>query len=172
MPYKRFDIVIDAFNRMGLPLKIVGNGRARSELERQAGPTIEFLGHVTDEEKHHLFSHCRAAIFPAEDDFGIAQVEVQAAGRPVIALEAGGALDTVVDGITGIFFQPQTEDGVVAAVRRFNQMEFSSTEITRRAARYSRSRFEREISEFVERFIVERREVAMGQLAEAAATWN
>lgn len=172
VPYKRFDIAIDAFNRLGLPLKIVGNGRARADLERQAGPTIEFLGNVSDDEKHHLFSHCRAAVFPAEDDFGIAQVEVQAAGRPVIALAAGGALDTVVDGVTGVLFQPQTPDGIVAAVRRFEATEFSAAEIADRAARFSRARFECEVSTFVEKFIVSRQEQIDSPMVEAAGSWN
>ena len=172
VPYKRFDIAIDAFNQLGLPLKVVGTGRARADLERQAGPTIEFLGHVTDDEKHHLFSHCRAAIFPAEDDFGIAQVEVQAAGRPVIALAAGGALDTVIDAVTGVLFEPQTADGVIDAVRRFNSLEFSGPEIAERAARFSRGRFEREVREFVEKFIVDTRGEIAGQTLGATTTWN
>ena len=171
VPYKRFDIAIDAFNRLGLPLKIVGNGRARAALERQAGPNIEFLGNVSDEEKHHLFAHCRAAIFPAEDDFGIAQVEAQAAGRPVIALSAGGALDTVVDGFSGVLFRPQSADGLIAAVRRFETLEFSGTAIAENAAKFSRGRFEREIREFVERFMVERHEHVDAELVGAAA-WS
>jgi glycosyltransferase involved in cell wall biosynthesis len=171
VPYKRFDIVIDAFNALGLPLKVVGTGRARADLERRAGPTIEFLGFVSDEEKHHLFSRCKAAIFPAEDDFGIAQVEVQAAGRPVIALGAGGALDTVVDGVTGVLFQPQTPDGVIAAVRRFETLEFLPGEITARAERFSRDRFEREITRIVDRHLVERKDRTRS-IAEATFSWN
>ena len=171
VPYKRFDVAIEAFNQLGLPLKIVGNGRARAGLERMAGRNIEFLGNVTDEEKHHLFAHCRAAIFPAEDDFGIAQVEVQAAGRPVISLAAGGALDTVTDGVTGVLFRPQSAEGVIAAVRRFETLEFSGTTIAESASRFSRDRFEREIREFVERFMVEQSEPVEGELV-GATTWS
>ena len=171
VPYKRFDIVIDAFNVLGLPLKVVGTGRARPELERRAGPTIEFLGFVSDEEKHRLFSRCKAAIFPAEDDFGIAQVEVQAAGRPVIALGAGGALDTVVDGVTGVLFQPQTPEGVIAAVRRFETLEFSPNEITARAERFSRDRFEREIARVVDSHLVEWKDRSRS-ITEATFSWN
>jgi glycosyltransferase involved in cell wall biosynthesis len=172
VPYKRFDIAIDAFNTLGLPLKIIGSGRAREDLERRAGPTIEFLGFVSEEEKRRLFARCRAAIFPAEDDFGIAQVEVQAAGRPVIALGAGGALDTVVDGVTGILFQPQTPEGVIEAVRRFETIDFSTNEIVRRAKRFSRARFERDIARIVDRSIHERTAQAVRPTTEATVSWN
>jgi glycosyltransferase involved in cell wall biosynthesis len=171
VPYKRFDIVIDAFNQLGLPLKVIGIGRAREDLERRAGPGIEFLGFVSDDEKHHVFSRCKAAIFPAEDDFGIAQVEVQAAGRPVIALGAGGALDTVADGVTGILFQPQTVDGVIEAVRRFESLTFSSGEISARVERFSRGRFEREIAQIVERHFADR-DIRTQSIAEATFSWN
>jgi glycosyltransferase involved in cell wall biosynthesis len=97
VPYKRLDVVVEAFARTGRPLKVVGEGRDRAALERLAGPSVQFLGRVSDEEKNALYAHCRATIFPAEDDFGIAQVEAQAAGRPVLAYRAGGALETVVE---------------------------------------------------------------------------
>lgn len=175
VPYKRFDIVIDAFNTLGLPLKIVGDGRARVELERRAGPTIEFLGAVSDQEKYRLYARCQAAIFPAEDDFGIAQVEVQAAGRPAIALAAGGALDTVIDGVTGVLFQPQTPEALAQAVRHAEGLVFSPAEIVRNAERFSRPRFEREISGFVaDRTAEWRGQSARSsrQLVEAVTTWN
>ena len=172
VPYKRFDIAIDAFNTLGLPLKIIGSGRAREDLERRASRNIEFLGFVSEEEKRHHFARCKAAIFPAEDDFGIAQVEVQAAGRPVIALRAGGALDTVVDGMTGVLFQPQTPEGVIEAVRRFETIAFSSDEIVRRAKRFSRARFEREIARIVDRSLAERTAQPVRPTTEADVSWN
>lgn len=174
VPYKRFDIAIDAFNTLGLPLKIVGDGRARAELERRAGPTIEFLGAVSDEEKYRLYARCRAAIFPAEDDFGIAQVEVQSTGRPAIALAAGGALDSVIDGVTGVLFEPQTAEALAQAVRRAEGLAFSPAEIVRNAERFSRTRFEREISEFVASRVAEWRGRSghSSQQLEAATTWN
>lgn len=171
VPYKRFDIAIEAFSRLKLPLKIIGDGRARADLERQAGPNVEFVGTVSDDEKHYLFSHCRAAVFPAEDDFGIAQVEVQAAGRPVIALAAGGALETVEDGITGVLFQPQTPDGIIDAVRRFEALEFSENEIVRRAQRFSRARFENEVTRFVEKYLPQQQNLSTSS-EKAAASWN
>jgi glycosyltransferase involved in cell wall biosynthesis len=149
VPYKRFDIAIAAFNELGLPLTIIGDGRARAELERMSAPNVRFVGAVSEHEKLRLFAHCRAAIFPAEDDFGIAQVEVQAAGRPVIALARGGALDTVIDGVTGVLFSPQSVDGIIAAVQRFQHITFSTDAILRHARRFDSARFEREIEQFV-----------------------
>ncbi len=153
VPYKRFDLAIEAANELAFPLKIIGDGRARAELEEMAGPTVEFLGRVSDDERNRLFARCRAAIFPAEDDFGIGQVEVQAAGRPVIAFDRGGAQETVIDGETGVLFSPQTTDGLIDAIRRFEALTFSTESIAWHAQQFSRDRFEREIREFVsERF--------------------
>lgn len=149
VPYKRFDIAIEAANRLAIPLKIIGDGRARAELESIAGPTVEFLGRVDDAERNRLFAQCRAAIFPAEDDFGIGQVEVQAAGRPVIAFDRGGAQETVLDGETGVLFFPQTADGLVDAIRRFERRTFSTDRIVHHAEQFSRARFEREIRDFL-----------------------
>lgn len=149
VPYKRFDIAIEAANRLAIPLKIIGDGRARAELEAIAGPTVEFLGRVDDAERNRLFAQCRAAIFPAEDDFGIGQVEVQAAGRPVIAFDRGGAQETVLDGETGVLFSPQTADGLVDAIRRFEQLTFSTDRIVQHAEQFSRARFEQEIRDFL-----------------------
>jgi glycosyltransferase involved in cell wall biosynthesis len=149
VPYKRFDIAIEAANRLGIPLKIIGDGRARAELEAMAGPTVEFLGRVDDAERNRLFARCRAAIFPAEDDFGIGQVEVQAAGRPVIAFDRGGAQETVRDGVTGVLFSPQTADGLISAIGRFESLTFSTDQVVEHAEQFSRARFEREIREFV-----------------------
>ncbi len=150
VPYKRFDIAIEAANRLAIPLKIIGDGRARAELKAMAGPTVEFLGRVSDAERNRLFAQCRAAIFPAEDDFGIGQVEVQAAGRPVIAYDRGGAQETVRDGETGVLFSPQTPDGMIDAIRRFEQLTFSSDTIVQHARQFSRARFEKEIRAFVD----------------------
>uniref|UniRef100_A0A831TD24 Glycosyltransferase n=1 Tax=Thermorudis peleae TaxID=1382356 RepID=A0A831TD24_9BACT len=141
----------------GLPLKIVGEGRDRAALMAQAGPTIEFLGQVPEDEKFHLYARCRAAVFPAEDDFGIAQVEVQAAGRPAIALARGGALDTVVDGVTGVLFPDQTVESLIEAVRRFERLHFSTGDIVRQARRFSRARFKEEMRDLIERELEARR---------------
>ena len=150
VPYKRFDLAIAACNQLRLPLRIVGSGRDREALEATAGPTIQFLGRVDDEELRRLYARCRAAIFMSEDDFGIAQVEAQAAGRPVIALGAGGALDTVRDGETGILVREQTVESLGEALRRFETIRFSSEKSIAHAATFSRARFERDLTALVD----------------------
>lgn len=150
VPYKRLDIVVDAFNRSGLPLRIVGRGRDREALERRAGSNITFLGGVSDAEKERLYARCRATIFPAEDDFGIAQVEAQAAGRPVIAFQAGGALETVRDGVTGIFFDAQTPEAVQGAVERLERTHFDAEAIRAHARTFDAAVFRRSIATYVD----------------------
>lgn len=145
VPYKRFDIAIEACNRLRLPLWIVGDGRDRRALESLAGPTVRFLGRVSDTELRHLYAHCRAALFMSEDDFGIAQVEAQAAGRPVVALAAGGAFDTVIDGATGVLVREQTVESLIEALRRFDALSFDTQRIAEHAQQFSRERFERDI---------------------------
>jgi glycosyltransferase involved in cell wall biosynthesis len=149
VPYKRLDIVIEAFNRLGVPLKIVGRGRQRSRLAALAGPNIEFLGPVSQDELRRLYSRCRALIWPEASDFGIAPVEVQASGRPVIAYAAGGALETVVGGKTGVFFHQQTPAALIAAVQSFETREFDPAVIRRHAEQYDIAVFLRRMSEFI-----------------------
>jgi glycosyltransferase involved in cell wall biosynthesis len=149
VPYKRFDLAIAACNALQLPLWIVGDGRDRKALQDQAGPTVRFLGRVSDDELRLLYARCRAAVFMSEDDFGIAQVEAQAAGRPVIALAAGGAYDTVIDGETGILVPRQETQSLIEAFARFDRVTFDSDRILTHAARFSRERFERELTALV-----------------------
>lgn len=117
--YKRPDIAIEAFKRNGKKLVVIGEGEEKAKLERECGENITFLGSTPFSELKHHFARCKALIFPGEEDFGIVPVEVQAAGRPVIAYGKGGALDTVVDGKTGILFKPSTTEGLMAAIDRF-----------------------------------------------------
>jgi glycosyltransferase involved in cell wall biosynthesis len=114
--YKRIDVAVEAFNRLGLPLRIVGDGPDRAELARHAGPQISFLGHQPDKEVARMLSECRALVFPGREDFGITLLEANASGRPVIAFRGGGALDIVLDGVTGTFFDAQTPESLVEAV--------------------------------------------------------
>jgi glycosyltransferase involved in cell wall biosynthesis len=150
VPYKRFDLAIAACNALNLPLWIVGDGRDREALEAQAGPTVRFLGRVSDDELRGLYARSRASIFMSEDDFGIAQVESQAAGRPVIALAAGGAVDTVVDGVTGIHVRAQTVESLIEAFARFERANFETDRLVAHARSFSRERFERELVELIE----------------------
>ncbi|MCX2727839.1 glycosyltransferase [Thermomicrobium sp. 4228-Ro] len=168
--YKRLDLVIEACNQLHLPLKIVGDGRARAALERLAGPTVQFLGAISDEEKFWLYARCRAAIFPAEDDFGIAQVEVQAAGRPAIALARGGARETVIDGVTGILFPEQSVDALVAALRRFEHLHLDSETIRRHAQRFRPERFKAEFTDVVRATLAVR--TSPHRRREALVPWN
>jgi glycosyltransferase involved in cell wall biosynthesis len=139
--YKRIDLAIEAFNRLGQRLIIIGDGPDRVRLEAMAGPTISFLGRITDGEIDHYLARCRALIFPGLEDFGIAAVEAQACGRPVIAFAGGGALETVIPGETGLFFEEQTADGLLEAVRRSGTVNWSAERIRANALKFSREVF-------------------------------
>ena len=119
IPYKRIDLAVEAFTKIGAPLRIVGSGRDEKELRAMAGRNITFLGRLSDQEAREQLAGCRAFIFPGEEDFGIAPVEAQAAGKPVIAYGAGGALASVLPGQTGVFFQQQTPQALANAVTNF-----------------------------------------------------
>ncbi|KAA9009429.1 glycosyltransferase [Histidinibacterium aquaticum] len=120
--YKRPDLAIEAFTRLGKPLVVIGGpDKAGRALARKAGRNVRFLGRVSDDKLRRYFAACRALIFPGEEDFGILPVEVMASGRPVIAYGKGGALDTVIDGETGMHFHEQTVDALVDAVTRFEE---------------------------------------------------
>jgi glycosyltransferase involved in cell wall biosynthesis len=150
IPYKRIDVAVEAFGLLGLPLKIVGDGRDRTRLEAMAKPNVEFLGRLPDHEVEQLLSRCRAFVFPGEEDFGIAPVEAQAAGRPVIAYAAGGALETVVEGVTGLFFREQTAESLAEAVAAFDERAFDSTVIRRHAEGFDRESFKSKLGALVD----------------------
>jgi len=146
VPYKRIDLAVQAFTKLGLPLKIVGDGRDRQALKRLAGPTVEFLGFVRDDAAvRRLMAGCKAFVFPGEEDFGLTPVEALSAGRPVIAYAAGGALDTVVDGQTGVLFREATPDSLAQAVRRIEALTFDRALLRAEAERFSVPRFQREL---------------------------
>jgi glycosyltransferase involved in cell wall biosynthesis len=153
IPYKRVDLAVEAFNRLGpgWRLKIVGDGRDRAALQARAKPNVEFLGRLPDDAVRDLMARCRAFLFPGLEDFGIAPVEAPAAGRPVVAYAGGGALDTVRDGETGVLFAPQTVEALAEAVRRCADLRWDPTAIRTHAERFSEARFERELSDYVER---------------------
>lgn len=159
IPYKKADLVISTFNKLGLPLKIAGDGPERKKLEKMAKKNVEILGYVDDEKLIELLSHCRAFVFPAEEDFGIAPVEAMASGRPVIAYGRGGALETVVEGETGLFFQKQTTDSLILTVKRFAKFEksFDPQKSIERAKKFSVERYKGEWKEFIEKSLLEYR---------------
>lgn len=148
-PYKRVDLAIQACNRLGLPLKVAGDGPQFGRLVRLAGPTVEMLGKVAEEDLPRLYAGCRAFLMPQEEDFGIAPLEAQAAGRPVLAYAAGGALETIVDGVTGAYFTEQTPDSLCRALRGFEKADLSPQACRDNALRFSRERFARELDETV-----------------------
>jgi len=141
IPYKRIDLAVQACNRLGLPLRIAGAGRDRAALEAMAGPTVTFLGRVPDEDLPGLLSRCKAFIFPGHEDFGIAPLEAQASGRPVIAYKAGGALDTVVEGETGTFFSDATVDALSEALESFAADAVDPQACRKNAERFSVENF-------------------------------
>ncbi|MBX3065270.1 MAG: glycosyltransferase [Anaerolineae bacterium] len=150
IPYKRIDLAVQACTQLGLPLLVAGAGRDREKLEAMAGPTVKFLGRVPDADLPDLMARCKAFIFPGLEDFGIAPVQAQAAGRPVIAFRGGGALDTVIPGITGEFFDQQTVESLSAVLRSFDVSHYDSAVIRPIALKFDRSVFRQQLSEFVE----------------------
>jgi glycosyltransferase involved in cell wall biosynthesis len=158
VPYKKIDIAIEAFNRLRLPLKIVGEGPLRTRWEKLAQPNIEFLGWLNDDDLAVLYRHCQALVFPGEEDFGITPLEAQASGRPVIAYGRGGVLETVmplnsgnITPPTGIFFSQPSVEGLLEAVELYqrHRERFEPGTIRRHAAKFSGERFKAEISDYI-----------------------
>jgi glycosyltransferase involved in cell wall biosynthesis len=137
-PYKRIDLAIEAFNRNRKQLLIIGSGQDETRLRAMAGPNIHFAGWLNAEQLRWNYARCQALIFPGEEDFGIVPLEVMSAGRPVIAFRRGGALETVEDGKTGVFFEHQTPDDLLLALDRLEGMRFDPAQIRQHAARFSR----------------------------------
>ena len=144
--YKRLDLAIQAANRCRFPLVVFGDGPERARLERLAGPTVTFIGSVSTKQLAALLGQTRAFLFPGVEDFGILPVEVQASGRPVIALAKGGALETVRSGETGLLYEDNSVEGLVDAVQRFELETFDAELCRKNALRFDRKRFEEEMS--------------------------
>jgi len=157
VPYKRFDLLVETANALSLPLKIAGSGQDTARLKRMAGPSVEFLGYVPDEYIPALYCSARALLFPQLEDAGVAPLEAQACGTPVIALGKGGALDTVVEGKTGLFFEEQTVQSLQDALQRFDHMKFDPQIIRTHAQAFSSNRFRSQISSTVENVLATRR---------------
>lgn len=157
LPYKRVDLVVDAATRGGIGLDVVGIGPALADLRRRAGPTVRFLGRLPDVEVTELFEGCRAFCLPGVEDFGIAPVEANAAGKPVVAFAGGGALETVSEGVTGTFFGQHSVDAVLAAIGRADAISTAPEEIARQAARFSRETFRRRLTSVLAGAIAARR---------------
>ena len=151
VPHKRLDVVVEAFSQLKLPLKVIGEGPERERLQGRAGQNIEFLGYQSEESVARLLNSARGFVCAAEEDFGIAMVEAQAAGCPVIAYRGGGALETVVEGRTGLFFNEQSAESLIEAVGRFQDSYhcFHTDVLVGHAQRFSKARFQQLFQEFV-----------------------
>lgn len=150
VPYKRFDLAVEAANQLQAPLTIVGSGPDTERLKKLAGPTVKFVGRVSDKELVHLAQTAKGFLFPNEEDFGISAVEALAAGTPVIAYAKGGALDIVQDGETGVLFKEQTVESLVAAMKRFEALSFLPATLHRKAKRFDKSLFDTKILKVVQ----------------------
>jgi glycosyltransferase involved in cell wall biosynthesis len=157
--YKRVDVVIRAFNKLGRRLVVIGDGPETQGLRKLAGPTVEIIGWQNSETLARHYSRCRALIFAADEDFGIVPVEAMSAGRPVIAYRRGGALETVNPGVTGLFFDRQEPEALVGAVERFEEIEpnFDSRRISASAQAFSREVFKNRITASIDGVLAARR---------------
>jgi glycosyltransferase involved in cell wall biosynthesis len=149
--YKRIDLAVDTFSRSGKRLVVAGTGEEVADLKRRAAPNVEFVGRTSDDQFRSLLQGCRALVFPGEEDFGIVPVEAMACGRPVIAYASGGALETVVDGTTGLFFHEQTIAALEDAIARFERQEtaFAVEDIRNHAALFEKSAFKEKFADLI-----------------------
>jgi glycosyltransferase involved in cell wall biosynthesis len=150
VPYKRLDLAVSAAAMTGKPLKVVGTGVDLDRLKRLAGPDTKFLGRVDDRELKQLYRRCQALIFPGEEDFGLTPLEAMASGRPVIAYRAGGALETVIDGETGLFFDEQTVTSLAAVMQNFIPENFRTQRLREWAGSFDKEQFKQKLGAFME----------------------
>ncbi len=155
VPYKRVDLAIAACRKLGRKLVIIGDGVERARLEKlAAGGDVEFRGKASDADVAEAMAKCRAFLFPAEEDFGIVAVEAMAAGRPVLAFGRGGAMDSVIDGETGLFFKEQTADALADAITRAEAIAFSPARIAAHAESFSKDVFKRTIKTRIDALLI------------------
>lgn len=150
VPYKRFDIVVEVFNRLRWPLKIFGTGPEGDSLRRRAHSNIEFVGRISDKEKAEFLRHSRAFIHPQVEDLGITPIESMASGRPVIAFGIGGATETIVEGATGVFFRNQSWESLLDAIIHFEKGVWNASVIRAHAEQFHRQIFQKSLKQFVE----------------------
>jgi len=152
VPHKRIDLLIQAFSKLKLPLVVVGDGPEMPRLQKMASPNVKLLGYVSDEKVAQLLGKARAFVCTAEEDFGIAIVEAQAAGCPVLAFGRGGALETVVEGETGLFFEEQATGSLIEGIQQIERRysDFQIEHLVHNAQKYNKERFLAEFARFVE----------------------
>lgn len=151
IPYKRFDLIVEAFNKLGLPLHVVGTGPELSKLKKMAKENIKFLGNISNEELREEYKNAKALIYPQIEDFGIVPLEAMASGTPVIALAKGGALETVKEKISGVFFEEQNVNALIKAVEKFKKMKFEPAKVAKSVQEFSSARFKAELLHLIER---------------------
>ncbi|MEM8858529.1 MAG: glycosyltransferase [Chloroflexota bacterium] len=157
VPYRRLDLLIEAFNKLKKPLFIAGSGRDRERLESLANSNVNFLGFVSDEELPKVIARAKAFIWPGEEDFGIAPIQAMAAGRPVIAYAAGGALDTVLPNKTGVLFNEQTVACMIEAVNHFESLTWQIDQIIEHAEKFDTELFKKQLNDFIDKKFLEHR---------------
>ncbi len=147
--YKKVDLAISAFNKLGYQLKIVGTGRELNKLKKMAGKNIKFLGHVPERNLPKIYNGSKALIMPQEEDYGIVALEAQNYGIPVIAYKKGGVLDTVIDGETGVFFKKQDQQALIEAILKFEKIKFDTANLVQNAKRFSKEQFSQNFAKIV-----------------------
>jgi glycosyltransferase involved in cell wall biosynthesis len=148
--YKRIDLAVQAFNQLSIPLIVAGDGAELKALKKMANSNIRFVGRVSEEQKADLYRRCRGFVFPGEEDFGITPVEAQSYGKPVIAFGRGGAVETVIDGVTGIHFKEQTVDSLIKAVNKAENMKFDPHKIRENALTFDKTVFKEKLESFIQ----------------------
>jgi len=154
--YKRADLAVRAFNEMKLKLVVIGGGEMLNEIRRIAGPTVTILGSQRFDVLQHHYARCRALIFPGEEDFGMVPVEAMASGRPVVAFKQGGATETVVEGVSGVFFAEQTVEAIIDAVKRLAEINLDPQNIADHAQQFGREQFLKKVRAHIDGLLAER----------------
>ncbi len=153
VPYKKFDLLVETFNELGLTLKIAGSGPDLKKLKKMASATagnVEILGYVDDKKLTDLYANCKGFLFPQMEDAGIVPLEAMSCGRPVIAFNKGGSMDTMIDGKTGVLFEKQTKKSLVTAIERFEKMKFDSKFIREHALKFDVEKFKEKIQKYID----------------------
>jgi glycosyltransferase involved in cell wall biosynthesis len=151
VPYKRIDLAVKACTQRKKKLVVIGDGPDRQNLEAMAGPSVSFLGRASDQQVEHYAARCRALLFPGEEDFGMAPVEVAAAGRPTIAYRAGGALETIVENVTGLFFDQPTPESLGDAIETFERQQWSPAVLRKHSKTFAVPVFQERFRSFLKR---------------------
>ena len=151
--WKRVDIAVAAANAVGAKLKVVGTGPDEKRLRKMAGPGVEILGGASDEKVTELFLNCSALVMTQEEDFGITSLEAQACGKPVIAYGRGGALETVIAGKTGEFFESQDSETLAKVLKKFDPKRYRPEDCRKNAERFSKTRFQKALVEIASRAV-------------------